>query len=195
MDAERGRQSDPSRLAREMLDTGKRAVAGILAGGAWVAWGLSAAHAVKLSITVAVVLTGSFLLVCGGYCVLKGWSLPKKHPSPRRPLNKGFLLVIILEAVGVAGVVLAAQKMARLDALPDWIGVVIGLHFFGVARVFRAPVYYVTGIAITLWCLLSWVLFRGNALAVSAAIGIGAILWATSSFNLFRVLASRSGPL
>ena len=100
----------------------------------------------------------------------------------------GFLIVSILEAAGVIGVVLAAQKTQRLDALPDWIGFVVGLHFFGLAKVFGVSIYYVTGVGITLWCVLAWILFHGNPLIVSVGLGVGAILWATSSFNLFRVL-------
>ena len=191
MGAEHQRQLDPSDIAQEMLDTGRRALGGILAGGAWVTWGLSVTQRVAPPVTATFILIAALLLVCCGYCILKGRSLQKKHPFPRRPLNRGFLVVTTLEAAGVIGAVIAAQKMARLDALPAWIGFVIGLHFFGLARVFRAPVYNVTGVTITLWCLLSWILFRGNPLAVSAGVGIGAILWATSSFNLLRVLARR----
>ena len=153
-----------------------------------MAWGLSVTHPVA-PVTFAFILTAALLLISCGYCILKGRSLRKQYPFPRRPLNRGFLALTICEAAGVAGVVTAAQKTASLDALPVWIGLVIGLHFFGLAKVFRTSVYYVTGVAITLWCLLSWVLFRGNSLTVSAALGTGAILWATSSFNLVRVLA------
>jgi hypothetical protein len=106
-------------------------------------------------------------------------------------------VVTILEAVGVIGVIFVAQKMGRLEMLPDWIGLVVGLHYFGLGKVFRTSVYYFTGAAITLWCLLSWAVFRGNALAVFVAVGIGAILWATSSFNLlcaFGRLTDDSGP-
>ena len=183
------RQFELSEIAQVTLDTGKRALVGILAGAAWTAWGLSATHPVAPPLTVAFILTASLLLISCGYCILKGRSLRKKYPFPRRPLNRGFLLLTISEAAAVAGVATAAQKTERLDALPVWIGLVIGLHFFGLAKVFRAPVYNLTGVAITLWCLLSWILFRGNPLTVSAGAGTGAILWATSSFNLARVLA------
>jgi hypothetical protein len=179
---------NPSDIAQETLDTGRRALGGIAAGAAWVTWGLSVTHGVARPVTITLILTASLLLICCGHCIWKGRSLQEKYPSPPRPLNRGFLVVTLLEAAGVFGVVIAAQKTARLDALPDWIGLVIGLHFFGLAKVFRAPVYYVTGVSITLWCLISWLLFRGNALAVSVGCGICAILWATSSFNLLRVL-------
>jgi hypothetical protein len=101
---------------------------------------------------------------------------------------RAFLIVSILEAAGVMGVAVAAQKTGRFDALPDWIGLVIGLHFFGLAKVFGVSIYFVTGVSITLWCVLAWILFHGNPLIVAAGLGVGVILWATSSFNVFRVL-------
>jgi hypothetical protein len=173
----------------ELLGTGKRAVGGTLAGGAWLAWGLSAAGTIALPVIVALSLVFTLLLLGCGYCIRKGWRLRSEHPHPRRPLNRGFLFVTVLEAAGAAGVITVAQKLDRLDALPDWIGIVIGLHFFGVAKVFHSRVYYVTGIAITVWCLLAWALFQGDPLTVAAGLGTGAILWATSSFNVMRVLA------
>ena len=87
----------------------------------------------------------------------------------------------------------AAQKWERFDALPDWIGMVIGIHFLALAKVFRVRIYYLTGAAITLWCALAWALLSGAALTVSAGLGVGALLWATSTYNLVHVLAhSRS---
>lgn len=172
-----------------MLGTGKRALVGTLAGGAWMTWALTTARVVALPVWTTLILAAGFLLISCGYCIVKGTSLRKKHPFPRGPLNRGFLVVLVLEAAGVFGAITAAQKMERFDALPDWIGIVIGLHFFGIAKVFRLPVYYVTAVAITLWCVLSWILFHGDPLSVAAGAGVGAILWATSSYNLVRVLA------
>ncbi len=175
----------------EMLDTGKRAAGGTLAGGAWLAWGLSAAGAVALPVIAAFILVFAPLLIACGYCIWKGRALRRASPYSRSPLNRGFLVVTLLEAVGAAAVITAAQKLERLDALPDWIGIVIGLHFFGLAKVFDSRVYYVTGIAITVWCLVAWALFHGDLLTIAAGMGTGIILWATSSFNLVRVLAGR----
>jgi hypothetical protein len=150
------------------------------------------AHGVSLAVLIAVILTGAFLLMCCGYCVAKGRTLRREYPLSDRPLNRGFVVVTILEAAGVAGVVIAAQKMGRFDVLPAWIGIVIGLHFLGLARALRAPVYYATGCGITLWCVLAWVLFRGNLLGLAVGVVSGAILWVTSSFNLVKVLARRT---
>ncbi len=102
------------------------------------------------------------------------------------------MTITILEAAGIAGGGFVAQTTGRLDALPVWIGLIVGLHFLPLARIFQAPVYYLTGIGITLWCVFSWVLFQGDQRIIYVCFGVGAILWATSSYNLFRALARRS---
>lgn len=102
-----------------------------------------------------------------------------------RASEQRFLLVVMLEAAGVGGVIAAAQKLGRLEMLPAWIGIVIGLHFLGLANVFRVAAYYVTGVGMTPWCVAVWVSLRGERMDVAACLGIGVILWATAAFNLY----------
>lgn len=118
------------------------------------------------------------------YCIGKGrrW-LKKTEASARGQVNKGFLLVVMLEAAGVGGVIAAAQKLGRLEMLSAWIG--IGLRFLGLAKVFRVAAYYVTGVGMTLWCVAVWVSLRGERMDIAACLGIGVILWATAAFNLY----------
>ncbi len=170
-----------------MRQTGKRAAIGVVAGGAWIGWAGSATHAFALPVWVVLVLTECTLLAVCAYCIVKG----KKEPKRASGVNRGFLLVLMLEAVGVSAVIGITQRTGRFDVLPDWIGMIIGLHFVALGKVLRTPVYYATGTAITLWCLLAWGFFHGSALTVAAGLGVGAILWATSSFNLLRVLGER----
>lgn len=117
-----------------------------------------------------------FFPACGYFIVKSRTPLPRA----RRRLNQGFLVVTLLEAAAVAAVIFAAQKFHRLDLIPAGVGLVIGLHFFALAKVFRAPIYYFTATAITLWAMLLCILFRGNALAVSKSLGLGAVLWFTA---------------
>jgi hypothetical protein len=133
---------------REMLDTGKRALVGVVAGGVWISWAVVVARPIGLPVLVVAIAAGSVLSICCAYCVLMARkSLPEQSRLPRRRLNWGFLMVSMLEGIGVGVVVVAAKKMGRLDLLPDWIGLVIGLHFFLLARVFRTPFYNLTAAA------------------------------------------------
>jgi hypothetical protein len=155
---------------------------------------LGGGEAVPLVWWMAVGLAGAVLLAGSGYCLVKGRALRKAHPFAGGGLNRAFLVVCVLEGVGVGVVIQAAQRLGRMDLLPAGIGMVIGLHFFGLARAFSMPAYYATGVAITLWCVMACVLFRGDALAVGVGVGTGGILWATVAFHLARVLRVRLAP-
>ena len=98
------------------------------------------------------------------------------------------MIVVMFEALAVGCAIFLAQRLERIDLVPDWIGIAVGLHFFGLAKVFHVGVYVLTGMAITALCVLAWILFRGHALAVSVGLGVGAILWITSCWNLLSVL-------
>ena len=182
-----------SDYAREMLQTGRRGLVGALAGGAWMAWGTISAHSFTPAVIAAFVLAASFLLACCGYCMIQGMRrLRQSGERLRRSFNKGFLLLSILEGAAVGGVIFAAQKLGRLDLLPAWVGIVIGLHFFALARVFRLRRYNVVGLAITAWCVLAWTLFRGESLTVGVGLGVGVILWSATSIFLVRVIARKT---
>ena len=176
--------------AREMRKTGQRALVGVLAGGAWIAWGVVLGDGIGLAVWVALMVVGGILLFGCGYCIAKGirW-LGNTESSGQGQVNKGFLLVIALEAAGVGGAIAAAQKLGRLEMLPIWIGIVIGLHFLGLAKVFRMAAYYATGVGMMLWCVAVWLFAWGEWRVVATCLGIGVILWATAAFNLYAVLS------
>jgi hypothetical protein len=154
---------------------------------------LISAHAfTPFVITIFALAVGS-LLACCGYCLIRGiLELRQSGERPRRSFNKGFLLLSIAEGAAVGAVIFAAQKLGRLDLLPAWVGIVIGLHFFALARVFRLRRYHVVGAAITAWCVLAWIFFRGDALTVGVGLGVGVILWSATSIFLLRALARKT---
>ncbi|HUO17995.1 MAG TPA: hypothetical protein VMX38_23675 [Verrucomicrobiae bacterium] len=176
-------------IAPDMLSTGRRALVGVLAGGAWIAWGLIMARALTPPILTAAILAACLLLVGCGWCIFQGYrSSATGQGSKRGKVNVGFMIVVMFEALAVGCAIFLAQRLERIDLVPDWIGIAVGLHFFGLAKVFHVGVYVLTGMAITAWCVLAWILFRGHALAVSVGLGVGAILWITSCWNLLSVL-------
>lgn len=159
-------------------------------GAGWLAWGLSMANAFTLTVGVLFSIVEIILLGCSGYFIWKGRSLRKKYPSSpsaaTRTMNKQFMIVVVLEFATIAILVVIASALQRPDLAPFLIAVVVGLHFLPLAKVFRSRIYYVLGIAITLWCIACWILFRSNALMASTGIGTGIMLWATSACVLFR---------
>lgn len=81
----------------------------------------------------------------------------------------------------------------RYDLIPQWLGVIIGLHFLPLARWFTVPVYYATGAAMILGSLASFWIPAGNARMIASCLVNGLALWTTAAVNLSRIRLSANG--
>ena len=68
----------------------------------------------------------------------------------------------------------------RYSLIPQFLGVIIGLHFVVLARVLRQPRYYVMGTAMILSVLASLLIPEGSIRNIIACAGIGLPLWTTA---------------
>lgn len=181
---------DRSLQAEAVIGAGRHAVIAVIFGAGWLGWGLGEAKAFNGFVGPALGFTELFLLVGSIYVIRKGRQLRQQYPpapaSTRRPILKPFLLVTLMEVLAICLVEVLAYRLRRPDLGADWCALVVGLHFLPLARIFRAPNLGVIGMLITLWCLLSWALFRPHALLISATMGTGTLLWAACVAALFR---------
>jgi hypothetical protein len=46
--------------------------------------------------------------------------------------------------------------------------------------------FSILGILMVLWCLLCWALFHSSAIAISASLGTGILLWGSCVTSLLR---------
>jgi hypothetical protein len=67
----------------------------------------------------------------------------------------------------------------RSDLIPQALGVIIGLHFLPLAKIFKAQLYYSTGAIIVIAALGSLIIPRGNIRGIAGCAGIGLTLWIT----------------
>jgi hypothetical protein len=79
-----------------------------------------------------------------------------------------------------AGAVIALVHFGRFALIPQFLGVIMGLHFLPLARLLRAPRYYVMGTAMILCVLASVLVPEGGVRNVIACAGIGLPMWITS---------------
>ena len=84
------------------------------------------------------------------------------------------------EWVLAAGAVIALAHFRRYSVIPQFLGVIIGLHFLPLARLLRAPRYYVMGTAMILCALASVLVPEGGIGNVIACAGIGLPMRATA---------------
>ncbi|MFZ0784937.1 MAG: hypothetical protein WA369_02425 [Candidatus Acidiferrales bacterium] len=166
-------------------------------GAAWLGLGLAAAG--KFSFWVVIAFSASCLgLFAGSLSLIRlGRRLRSKNaarPERYASVRKRFLWVVLAEVVACAAIAWGCSALKRFDLIALGIAAVVGLHFLPLARTFRAPVFYVTGSAIVIWCVVSWVLFRADKMDTSVAIGTGAILWLAGGYGLVSAGSRLSSP-
>ena len=144
--------------------------------------------------------TGWFLAIGAFTAILLNWSIAElsallRAPRPavdkqyRRRYRIGFGIILTTE---VAAIILGGPILAhfhREDLYPQWVDLVVGIHFIPLGKLFQLPLYYATGAAISLFALGS-LLFPPSYLrpAVNAA-GTGLTLWITAVIILSKNLS------
>jgi hypothetical protein len=79
-----------------------------------------------------------------------------------------------------AGAVILLVHFGRYALIPQFLGVIMGLHFLPLAQLLRAPRYYVMGAAMILCVLASILVPEGSVRNVIACAGIGLPMWVTA---------------
>jgi len=72
----------------------------------------------------------------------------------------------------------------QYSLIPQCLGAIIGLHFLPLGKMFRSPVYYLTGAALVLGALASLAIPAGHLRNIAACSVDGLSLWATATVLL-----------
>ena len=136
--------------------------------------------------------------------ILVGWgiaNLASLRHAPRVALDKrlvrfyriGYGLIVATEgaAISVGGPILG--HFHRPELYGQWVGAVVGLHFFPLGKLFKLPLYYGTGAAISLAAFSSLLISPSPLRSVLSAGGTGLALWITSVVILSENLDKASG--
>jgi hypothetical protein len=157
-------------------------------GALWLLLGFAAREWLS-ALPAGAVAVGLGALVAGAV-VLRGRAaaLPPSTlgPEERRRIGRVFGRV---NAVQWVAIVLVAVVLGRLhlDAYtPAAVTVVVGLHFFPLARLFHSPQHHVTGAVLVAWGVLCLLFVPQDVLQSTTGFGTGAILWVASAITLAR---------
>ena len=107
-----------------------------------------------------------------------------------RAVRKFYWLDVGLEWVLIGAAVSALARFGRFDLMPQTLGVIIGLHYLPLGKIFRSHEYYWTGGVMVTAALGSLLISRDHIRNVVGCASVGLILWATC----FRILYSASSP-
>jgi hypothetical protein len=159
-----------------------------LFGSAWMFW--AAAFAPRARIAWLALVTMMTVLICG-------WAISRVGVARRyedsdfdrarwAAIAPLFWIDTAAEWVLGAGAVFALAQLGRYSLIPQFLGVIIGLHFLPLAKLLRAPRYYVMGTAMILCVLASLLVPEGSIRNVIACAGIGLPMWITAVEILSR---------
>jgi hypothetical protein len=80
--------------------------------------------------------------------------------------------------------------------LPSAVTMIVGLHYYPLARLFRNPIHYATGTSLVAWAAASAVTVPADHRQGVSTLGTGAILWASAAVTLGRAMrAMRVGEV
>jgi len=174
-------------LAAPITASGQRLILFIEAGLGGVMFGLSALGALPLRLF----LTVPALLFLGALAVRRSASgLPDAPWSPE--MSRVFRQAVAGETVGILSVFAVAMPLRRPEWILPLVALAVGLHFLPLAHAFQRPLYYLTGVALCLVCLVTFAMpphlgvshLQGWRLV--AGLGAGAVLWVSALMMLIQ---------
>ncbi|MBF6332207.1 hypothetical protein IU452_27250 [Nocardia transvalensis] len=117
---------------------------------------------------------------------------------PGTNFGRRYWLVVVIEAViGLAGIAVINGVLGTPRATVAWIALVVGLHFFGLATVWRRPAFRWLGTAMTTCGAMGLILatYRSSAatIAVIAGVAPGILLLGSAWWGIHRA-AQRATP-
>lgn len=147
-------------------------------------WVLLALGALPPGAVVAVVVVAVLITVAALYLALRpaaGRMVERTRNQPEGWLHR-VGLVNGAEVAGIIAVVVVAQLLGRPLWIPAAVCLIVGLHFFPLARLFDEPVYRLTGAGLCVAGVAGMVLLALDVAAAPLVVGLlaAATLWGTS---------------
>jgi hypothetical protein len=94
-----------------------------------------------------------------------------------RKVRRSYWLDVGLEWGLIGATVLVLARLARFDLIPQAFGVIVGLHYLPLGKIFRAQQYYWTGVVMVAAALGSLLIQRGQIRNVVGCVAVGLTLW------------------
>lgn len=151
-------------------------------GSAWMLW---AASLVPTARTSSLAFVTAMTILIGGWAVSRV-RVARRYKDSAADRERWASIAALYwmdtaaEWVLGAAAVIALAHFRRYSLIPQFLGVIMGLHFLPLARLLRAPRYYIMGTAMILCVLASLLVPEGSTRNVLACAGIGLPMWVTA---------------
>jgi hypothetical protein len=121
----------------------------------------------------------------------KSWPSLPEDPAKNRAFHRINLAQWI--AVAIAGFTFSRLHLDTY--VISAITAIVGLHMFPLARLFRYPMHYVTGAALTGWAAISCIFIPSEYLQGITAMGTGILLWLSAACTLILAIGLTRKPV
>jgi len=149
-------------------------------------WGVPLLLVVTAAICIALIISGGSLIKASGK--IKD---PVSETGQRigKRMKFWFNIIFVTEGVAIAITIAVCNAIRQPELIPLIIAIIVGIHFFPLASLFRVRLYYYTGALLCLLAIITWLLvpqevtIGGHRIhAYMSVIGIGSALtnWGTA---------------
>ena len=163
-------------------------------GALWLVLGLYASQRLDAAAAAVLLVCFSLLLFAGVQLIKESKRWPHIPNDPA--VGRAFGWINLVQWVAVFVVAFTLAKLNLSVYVMNAITLIVGLHMFPLARVFRYPMHNATGSALVAWAILSAFIVPTNQLQGIAALGTGIILWMAAGITIRRAFndARKSVP-
>jgi hypothetical protein len=166
-------------------------------GVVWLLIGLLRGRAAPARLHVALLFVGSVLgtaLVSLGLRVShmpqETVSVSPQQAATNREIGRHFHVIFGAEVAAIFLTVVVLKILRYPEAILSGIAFIVGVHFIPVAALFKAPVYYVTGIIGCLIGLVGFSVAEAKLRQKIVGLSFGLLLWGTSAWIVWLGLSA-----
>ena len=168
-----------------------RVIGAVICGFFGAVWMIEALYFVGIATHAWVAAIWISTLAFIAWPVIRLRSFPRQPYSPGErqhwaAISKPYRIVVTIEWVLCAVAVNWLVHIQRYELIPLYIGVIVGIHFLPLAKIFMNPIYYVTGTVMTLGALAAQLIPAAHVRGIASFVVPGITLWATETVILCR---------
>lgn len=155
-------------------------------GSLWLGTGLAAAHRLNIMSGAGVVIVFALLVIPAVRLLGRVAKASKTgiNAEQERQVKRTFTLVNTIQWIAITAVVILLSVFRLGEFIVPAIAIIVGLHLFPLARVFRYSAHYVTGTLLIVWSVGTVVTLHKRAIPSIGALGTGAILLLSAAYTL-----------
>jgi hypothetical protein len=162
-----------------------RIIGALILGSFGAIWTFEAVYFGGIATPVLVTVIAIFAVASIAWPATRLYSLPRMASVPADRLRwasiaKTYWTIVATEWLLCAGAANWLARHHRYHLIPVFLGVIIGVHFLPLARLFKMPIYYATGIFMVLGVLAALAIPAGEARNIVTYGVNGLCLWLTA---------------